>query len=227
MKKTLLIAAAALAAGVISTQAQVYSQNVVGYVNTPLPAGFTPIVNPLQNSDNTQTNSATVVMPNIPDLSYVYNWNGNSYVTYIVFQGAYYDVNQNPVPTPNFNVGNGLFINASQPFTNTFVGTVLTVNGGAPGTTVTNTVNMVQGYNFVNSQIPIAGGISTKLQLNCPDLSYVYTWNGSSWNTAIVFGGAFYDVNQNPIPEPQVNVGSAFFVNASSAFQWSLVYTNN
>ena len=37
MKKTLLIAAAALAASVISSQAQVYSQNIVGYANVATP----------------------------------------------------------------------------------------------------------------------------------------------------------------------------------------------
>ena len=39
MKKTLLIAAAALVAGVISSEAQVYSANIVGYVNVVMPAG--------------------------------------------------------------------------------------------------------------------------------------------------------------------------------------------
>ncbi len=38
MKKTLLIAAAALVAGVISSEAQVYSANIVGYVNVVMPA---------------------------------------------------------------------------------------------------------------------------------------------------------------------------------------------
>jgi hypothetical protein len=37
--KTLLIAAAALVAGVITSEAQVYSANIVGYVNVTLPAG--------------------------------------------------------------------------------------------------------------------------------------------------------------------------------------------
>jgi hypothetical protein len=225
MKKTLLIAAAALAAGVISTQAQVYSQNIVGYVNTPFPSGFTPIVNPLNNVVNTTTNLASNVIPNIPDLSYVYYWNGSAYVTYIVFENAYYDLNQNPVATPTFAVGNGLFINASQAFTNSFVGNVLSV-GGPTGTTVTNTVNVAQGYNFLNSQVPVGGGITTALQLNAPDLSYIYTWNGSGWNTTITFEGAFYDINQNPTTEPQIKVGSGFFINASSAFPWSFVYTN-
>ncbi len=50
MKKTLLIAAAALAASLIPSQAQVYSQNIVGYVNTAIPGGgaLTLVANPIQ-----------------------------------------------------------------------------------------------------------------------------------------------------------------------------------
>ncbi|MGO8741051.1 MAG: hypothetical protein ACLQUR_01465 [Limisphaerales bacterium] len=42
--KTLLIAAAALAAGILVSSAQTYSQNVVGYYNVPIPAGTFYIV---------------------------------------------------------------------------------------------------------------------------------------------------------------------------------------
>jgi len=58
MKKTLLIAAAALAAGVISSQAQVYSLNVVGYINQPIPAGGYQIIGSdlVGGSDANQTN---------------------------------------------------------------------------------------------------------------------------------------------------------------------------
>src|ERR1700744_2623354 len=54
--KTLLIAAAALAAGVISSEAQVYSQNIVGYINLPLSPGYTLIGNQL-STDLTGTNN--------------------------------------------------------------------------------------------------------------------------------------------------------------------------
>jgi hypothetical protein len=54
--KTLLMAAAALAAGVISSQAQpVYSQNVVGYVNQVFPPSVYQVANNPLNLDNTNT----------------------------------------------------------------------------------------------------------------------------------------------------------------------------
>ena len=44
--KTLLLTAALAAAGVVSSMAQVYSVNSVGYVNLTLPNGFSMIANP-------------------------------------------------------------------------------------------------------------------------------------------------------------------------------------
>jgi hypothetical protein len=59
MRKTLLIAGAALAASIISSQAQtVYSQNIVGYINQTIPAGKYQIVGSqlINGSDLAQTN---------------------------------------------------------------------------------------------------------------------------------------------------------------------------
>lgn len=56
MKKTLLIAVAALAAGITSIQAQaVYSQNIVGYYNITIPAGKFVLAASQLNLDNTNS----------------------------------------------------------------------------------------------------------------------------------------------------------------------------
>ncbi len=74
--KTLLIAAAALAAGVISSQAQVYSANVVGYVNVVLPAGqFVLASNPLDDGTNTVTSLGAA----LANKSSIQVWNGTSF----------------------------------------------------------------------------------------------------------------------------------------------------
>ena len=63
MKKTLLIAAATLAAGVISIQAQVYSQNIVGYMNQTLVPGYANLCNTFDiGTGNTLTN----MIQNVP-----------------------------------------------------------------------------------------------------------------------------------------------------------------
>lgn len=105
--KTLLIAAATLAAGVISSQASVYSQNVVGYVNQTIPAGGFQIVGSqlLNGSDVNQTNgniNTTLIngfissndqstpddVPTESTNSALYFWGGSGYQTYYFFNQA-------------------------------------------------------------------------------------------------------------------------------------------
>jgi hypothetical protein len=76
--KTLLIAAAALAAGVLSTQAQpVYSQNVVGYVNQVIPGNGAQslLVNPLQGT----TNDAEQIITSLQGGENILLWTGGGY----------------------------------------------------------------------------------------------------------------------------------------------------
>jgi hypothetical protein len=152
--KTLLIAAAALVVGVISSQAQVYSQNVVGYYNVTIPAGqFYILANQLVNgTDTAQTNN---------DINAVYNagfssdpngphtgsqcaecliWTGSSFTPYYFMNetdnqnyngvpAGWVDSLGNPIPngTVFVNQGEGTFIYnpTATAFTNTIVGTVL------------------------------------------------------------------------------------------------------
>lgn len=74
--KTLLIAAAALAAGVITSQAAVYSQNIVGYVNiVTYSNSFNFIANQLNNGDG--SNNVQNVLANSTG-SFVSGGTGNS-----------------------------------------------------------------------------------------------------------------------------------------------------
>src|ERR1700674_3452751 len=72
--KTLICAAALLAAGVATSMAQsnVYSLNVVGYVNVPTTGGgfFNMIANPLNNANNSITNLFSTAQ----DGDQVYRW---------------------------------------------------------------------------------------------------------------------------------------------------------
>lgn len=108
--KTLLIAAAALAAATISSQAQVYSQNVVGYVNQSIPAGHYQIIGSqlINGSDVNQTNGdvnstlinglisspvpATVGNPTqnpaLSTNSQLIVWSGAGFATYYYFNAA-------------------------------------------------------------------------------------------------------------------------------------------
>src|SRR5579864_5383251 len=107
--KTLLIASAgALAAAITSSQAQtVYSQNVVGYVNTPLPNGqYTLVNNPL----NGTTNGASSVLTGFTGGENLLIWHGTGYYGYtygglnsgtgLGFQSDWTDANAVPPAPP-------------------------------------------------------------------------------------------------------------------------------
>src|SRR5713226_3736027 len=61
--KTLLLTAALSAAGALTSMAQVYSVNIVGYINLSIPAGFSMMANQLNNSVD---NKVTTLLPAPP-----------------------------------------------------------------------------------------------------------------------------------------------------------------
>ena len=206
--QTLLIAAAgALAAVITSSQAQtVYSQNVVGYVNTAIPGGyaFTLINNPL----NGTTNGAEQVMPGLTGGESIYIWNGSGYYVYNYagptvgtsagFQSDWVDGSAQPPAAPtipgdqkdtsNFGVywapqpiltpGEGFFVqNPNGNETNTFTGTVVTTNS--------QTVSGGYAYSMLASAIPVGGNAETNSALNLTANfqggELVFVWNGSGY----------------------------------------------
>jgi len=176
--KALLIAAAALAAGVITSQAQVYSQNIVGYVNSVAGGNYSSFALSL---DLSAGNQLTNIFPNVYnagagqgplDGDQVYLWNGAGFTIYTLDStlatglGDSGDVDGIAKTAPPVNPGQMIFFfNAySSAITNTIVGTVH-VDGAAAGTeTVGTTTNIIGGnYQFVASKLPIAGGVSSVL----------------------------------------------------------------
>jgi len=203
MKKTLLIAAAALAAGVISSQAQssVYSQNIVGYENLPVPHnGFNQIANQLDIGDGTNgitqvlQNSALVSDPNGANNTVVYIWqkSGQGYLTLQYFnaadaatwwggsKGGFYDLggNYNNAPVPpgsSFFIQN--FNNSSSNLTVTLIGSVVSQ---------TNVVTISPGYQTVALGAPVATSLVQSNNYvgvsdpNAVNNDVLYSWNTTS-----------------------------------------------
>ncbi len=246
MKKTLLIAAAALAAGVISSQAQVYSLNIVGYVNQPLQGGgkFNMICNPLQaTSDNAEVACAGLtagdtiyLWDKVKGGFYIYNYLGaGSGLTYNwvdagndVIPGAAADTS---VPPPNIPPGTGFFLLTATAKKNTWTGTAIT--------TSTNVLQGGNKINMVGSILPV-GGVITSTNLNCVLLAgdsvyiwdtvkggyYIYNYLGAGsgltydWVDAgsDVIPGAAADTS---VPPPVLSVGQGFFYTTATAANWT------
>lgn len=239
MRKTLLIAAAALASGVISSQAQVYSQNIVGYVNIPEMAGVLSLESVPLDLDGTGTNNtlATVFSsPTVGDNLLTFNSALGQFVGYN-YTTKSTGIGVNKVTVTNWynpsgavanselgviNPGQGFFYSPAVNKTNTYVGTVLMGNG-----TLTNSyLPAAGGEGLVASQLPIAGGVQTTLnyQPHVGDNVLLYSggqYVGYNYTTKTTGIGVNKTTVTNwyapsgSVGEPQISVGQGFFLNPS------------
>jgi hypothetical protein len=198
MKKTLLIAAAALAAGIISTQAQpIYSQNIVGYVNQVIPGGgvLSLIEVPLSASP---TNSGIEVLNALLGGETLYLWSGSGYYVYNYNAGAQaggfpsdwtdgggaplpgrtYDAGTDLyfAPAPQLTPGKAFFIqNPNSTYTNTVAGSVVLSS--------TNTIVGGGVLSLMGSAAPLGGNIQTNAFYNLPLVGgeTIYVWSGTGY----------------------------------------------
>ena len=211
MKKTLLIAAAALAASVISSQAQVYSQNIVGYVNQSIGgnAAYTMLVAPLQTTNN--VNNAEQLLPALQPNDNILVFNGAGFDTYVFVTSGLWIGPAGPGPAPTINAGSAFFYenNGSSTITNTYVGTV----------TLSNTVPFTGGaaYNLVGSTAPIGTDLeSTNLHLPLQPNDNVLLFNGNGYDTYVFVTSGLWIGPAGPGPAPTVSVGQGFFYEDNS-----------
>jgi hypothetical protein len=203
--KTLLIAAAALAAGVISSEAQVYSANIVGYVNVNLPAGQLALIsNPLDDG----TNQANDLLSGLPNKSTLDVWNGSGFTPYT--KGASGFAGNPPLP-----VGTGFFVKSISAYTNTFVGNVVPAPGGNQTTNNFPAGTLV----LIGSTLPVSGNFNDvgtnyfNLIATLPNKSSVQIWNGTGFTP--------YTKGATGLPgNPPYTVGQGFFVKSISATNW-------
>lgn len=205
--KALLLAAAFTTAGIASyAQSNVYSVNVVGYVNVTVPAnGYKLIANPLNATNNTIGS----LLPSVPANTLFYKYNGG----YTSYQFDEFDLSWAPNANATLNPGEGGFIRnvTGTPMTLTFVGEVLQ---GA----LTNAVPA--GYSIRSSKVPQAGAITTVLGYPGAPNDLVYKYNGGY--TSFQFDE--FDLSWAP-SEPSFEVGEAFFAFRGASSDWVRNFT--
>jgi hypothetical protein len=230
--KTLLIAAAALAAGVMSSQAQVYSQNIVGYVNIPLTNGQLQILAPALDLDGTGTNNtvSTVFPTNgttVGDVVFVFNGSGYDTLNYITSgHGASavtgWFLGSTLTNTYPINPGQGVFYSPAANETNTQVGVVL------QGSNVVNRYFPSAGnVSIVASVSPVAGGLTSALGYTPTVGDVVFQFNGAGYNTynyitsghgASAVTGWFLGSTET---EPQIPIGTGFWIQPEANTNWT------
>jgi hypothetical protein len=216
MRKTLLIAAAALAGSIISSQAQVYSQNVVGYANIPAVTAGKDYLITVPFAIGASNGINEVFGTNLPPNSQVLIWSVASSSFSIalydptdpnnVGAGApvwYQSDDATPlVPLPTLPPGEGFFVVPGGPTTNTFAGAVA-VNVGT-----SNNLALTQpGKDYlVASVVPYAGAVTNGNSStggpnlnNLPPNTELLIWSTATSSYTI----ALYDpTNPNNVANP-------------------------
>jgi hypothetical protein len=209
--KTLLIAAAALAVGLASTQAQtVYSANIVGYANIPLNAGFTLFANQF-DLDGTGTNNTvqSIFGTNLPSGSVVYAFQNGAFATpaagYTTKGGWSGGTN---AANAGLSIGSAVFVKVPSSNTVTLVGTVFTG---------TNVVNFANGYNFVTSPSPRSGLLQTDLGYVPTSGDVVYRFDPVTQQYKSPASGYTTKGGWSGGGEPVINVGEGIFLKSAAA----------
>lgn len=142
--KTLLLTAALTAAGALSSMAQVYSVNIVGYINLTVPKGYSMIANQL---NATPDNKLSTILPNVPENTTIYKFNGHGYD-----QSNF--SSDNPgwnAPNMTLNPGEGAFIAIDPSQIAPATTATLTLVGEVKLVSDTPAAN---GYSIISSVIP-------------------------------------------------------------------------
>jgi len=208
--KILLTAAAALVAGLVSSNAQIYSANVVGYMTVQLTNGFTMVANQL-DLDGTGTNNGiyTVVGTNMPNLAQVEAWNGNGFSPSKFSTGTHKWSANNQLFTNAMSIGSGFFVQSSVNTNFIEIGNV--IQG-------TNMIPISVGFQVISPTAPLSGGIHTVFGYNPSKLDNVEVWNGNGFSPHKWSGTSFSS------GEPVFSPGQSMFLQAVSNNVWTNIF---
>jgi hypothetical protein len=208
--KTAILTAAFVAAGALSSMAQsnVYSLNVVGYVNVQLTNGFNIVANPL-DLDGTGTNNTIVgVFSNsLPNGVQIFKFTGGGFNTSLGWNHNFWSGNA------SFNPGEAIFLSVPVATNFTFVGQVL------QGSQTNNYISPSGGYSLISSVIPLSGGVQTTLGFTPTPLTQVFLYGSVAGYSSYGFNHGFWSPS-----EPVLSPGQGMFINTTQT-SWVETFT--
>jgi hypothetical protein len=229
--KTLLLAAALSAAGLATSLAQsnVYSLNVVGYINITATNDLILLANQLDLDGTGVNNTLESVLGSgqggtpYPNNTRVFGFNANNgqYVQALNVAGVWIaGAGKEFVRTNSMQPGQGFFF--SKPV------------GGAGPTQLTLVGNVLQGQlvntpfvgvSLTSSKVPQAGGVETVLGLSLPNVAtaqntYRFNAGTGAYQQNLKINGAWAGGL-----EPSMNVGESFFLRAAANAAWTRNFT--
>ncbi len=216
MRTKALLGLAALAVSAVTCVAQsnVYSLNIVGYVNVPVKPGLNLIANPLNPSNGNTYNTNTITLPDTADGALLFTWAGTAWSSVIPswVGGFGWDT---PV---QLALGQGFFLQspaAAGNYNVTFVGEV-------QQGTITTTFN--KGLNAVANKVPVDEAWPGKTVGN--DGDQIFTWNGSAWDSTIsgFIGGFGWDSASTDGPVIKAGQGVMYNNTGTGPLTWTRTF---
>jgi hypothetical protein len=224
--KTLLLSAAVMAAGLVSSVAQsnVYSANVVGYVNLPLKEGFNLVANQLDlDLSGTNNTIVNVFSNNLPVGSQIFSWNGTSFDT-AAFQANRSGTQTNWNANFTLNPGQGFWLQIPAGAFGGGTSNVTVVGNVLQGTLTNRYIAPAGGFNLVASEVPISGGLTSNLLYHAQVGDQVFVWNGTTFDSyAFQENRSGTQTNWSP-SEPPINVGQGFWLDSAPGNGWTNVF---
>jgi hypothetical protein len=205
--------------------AQVYSVNVVGYVNVTVPVnGWAILANPLNNGANAFSDVLKLPTDGSADFVTVYRYDGvgQKFLSSATFFGGTWDA-ADPKALAALAPGEGFFIQnpGTAALTITFVGEV-------PQGSLS--VNVPNGWALMGSQVPQAARVGT-MGFPADDFDTIYLFDSATQAYApsyTFFLGAWDAANDHDANGPTIAVGNGFWTQKSNgAKAWSRSFTVN
>jgi len=218
--KALILAGLMSAAGVASSIAQnVYSVNVVGYINVSLTNRFSLVANQL---DNGLGNYVTNLFAGAPPNTRVYKLTPTGSYDILTYRGAPFN-RWDPVAlaaSMTLSSGEGAFVlnpNAPTPINFTFVGEVL------EGTLINP---VATGFDIYSAMVPQEGGIQTVHGYvpNANDRVYKYLAATGTYDIRTYRGAPFNRWDPISPGEPVLGVAEAVFISTGTAKNWTRIF---
>jgi hypothetical protein len=242
MRKTLLIAASALAASIISSQAGVYSQNIVGYANLPVPAGNTLMTCQFKIGVSNGVNE--VFGETLPPSSEILTYTAGSGYSIALFDNTtgtgndWWNSDESVALTtlPTLPPGMGFFLVANGKVTNVFAGAI-SLNVGT-----SNNLALSAGNHLVGCAVPYAGAVTNgTTSTGGPDLNnlppsseLLFYTAGSGYTVALFDNTTGTGINwwngdeSAPYVDaatggnvPTITVGQGFFLVPNGPYTWT------
>jgi hypothetical protein len=224
MRTKALLGLAVLSASAACCMAQqnVYSLNIVGYVNVPIAGNnaLTLLSNPLKPSNGNYNITNTIVLTDAQTDALIYKWAGTGWSSDVP---QYFGAAAGWAPDLNINLGEAFFIqNPGTATSITFVGEVQTGDATTP-----IQYSVPAGTSFIAPKTPVVqdfpGGDVGH------DNDQIYTWTGTAWSSdawQYFVGAGWFSPSSTSTNGPSVPVGGGVvYANTGAALSWTRTFT--